>query len=102
MTRPPITETESQLRALADAGRLEILEIVARGGAHGVRAYEVVRKMTGLFGQSTVSHHMRVLTEAGFVFRRNGPAAPGGPQVFYVANPAMVNAVLDRVREIVR
>jgi ArsR family transcriptional regulator, arsenate/arsenite/antimonite-responsive transcriptional repressor len=58
------------LRALADPTRLEIWRMIAaRGGA--VSVSEVTRRFS--VGQPTVSHHLRVLREAGLVrASRNG------------------------------
>lgn len=49
-------------RALADDNRLEILELLMSGEKCGCELLEALK-----IGQSTLSHHMRILCEAGLV-----------------------------------
>ena len=55
------------LKALADPTRLRLLSIVAAADGGEVCACDLTAP-TGL-GQSTVSHHLKILTEAGFFNR---------------------------------
>ena len=49
-------------KALADDNRLEILELLISGEKCGCELLEALK-----IGQSTLSHHMRILCEAGLV-----------------------------------
>ena len=49
-------------KALADDNRLEILELLISGEKCGCELLEALR-----IGQSTLSHHMHILCEAGLV-----------------------------------
>ena len=49
-------------KALADDNRLEILELLISGEKCGCELLEALN-----IGQSTLSHHMRILCEAGLV-----------------------------------
>jgi ArsR family transcriptional regulator len=70
-------------KALADPTRYRILCRIA--GRREVSCQE----LTGLFrlAQATVSHHLRILTEAGLVSAR-----PEGPFHFYRAHPEALAA----------
>jgi ArsR family transcriptional regulator len=70
-------------KALADPTRYRILRGIA--GRREVSCQE----LTGLFGlaQATVSHHLRILTEAGLVSAR-----VEGPFHFYRAHPGALAA----------
>lgn len=73
-------DLERGLKALADPTRLRLLRIIA---AHpGGRA--CICQLTGPLGltQPTISHHMRLLTESGFVTRERR-----GKWVYYTARP---------------
>lgn len=52
-------------KALADSNRLEIMELLVKGEKCGC---EILEKLN--IGQSTLSHHMRILCEAGLVCAR--------------------------------
>ena len=49
-------------KALADDNRLEIMEILMSGAKCGSELLDALK-----IGQSTLSHHMRILCEAGLV-----------------------------------
>ena len=49
-------------KALADDNRLEIIEILMSGAKCGCQLLEALK-----IGQSTLSHHMHILCEAGLV-----------------------------------
>jgi ArsR family transcriptional regulator len=76
------SELNAMLRALADPSRRKILRVLHNSPAKGLCASEIEQKL-GL-SQSTISHHMSVLTAAGLVeprkdglwvwYRRNQPA----------------------------
>jgi DNA-binding transcriptional ArsR family regulator len=63
-------EWAAWFRALADPTRLQVLNAIATYGPD-LTIGELVERVQ--IGQSTVSHHVRVLAEAGYVLhRRNG------------------------------
>ncbi len=62
---PTANDTARVARALGDATRLRLLRLIARGE---VSCQELTRKI-GL-AQATVSHHLKVLSEAGLVSAR--------------------------------
>jgi ArsR family transcriptional regulator len=74
---PPIlTETISEedaviaagiFKALADPARVRLLSAIASGGPEGVCVCELTEPMD--LSQPTVSHHLKVLYEAGLVDR---------------------------------
>ena len=57
-------EWAAWFRALADPTRLQVLNAIAAHGP-GLTVGQLVARMD--IGQSTVSHHVRVLAEVGFV-----------------------------------
>ena len=62
------TEAVKIFKALADENRLEIIELLKCGEKCGCKLLDALK-----IGQPTLSHHMRVLCEAGLVsFRREG------------------------------
>jgi ArsR family transcriptional regulator len=62
---PTARDTARVARALGDPTRLRLLRLIARGE---VSCQELTRKL-GL-AQATVSHHLRVLSDAGLVAAR--------------------------------
>ncbi|MDN4474431.1 metalloregulator ArsR/SmtB family transcription factor [Demequina sp. SYSU T00192] len=79
-------ELAHTMKALADPARLRLLSIVAASGG----GEACVCDLTGPVGlsQPTVSHHLKVLTEAGFLSRTKR-----GTWAYY----ALVPGALDRV-----
>jgi ArsR family transcriptional regulator, arsenate/arsenite/antimonite-responsive transcriptional repressor len=72
LTREPIDAEQAvdlarSLKALADPTRLRLVSIVAAAEGGEVCACDLTEP-TGL-GQPTVSHHLKILTEAGFLNR---------------------------------
>lgn len=91
ITREPIGATNAQslattLKALADPARLRILSMVA---AHEDRE-ACVCDLTDPLGlaQPTVSHHLRVLVEAGFLTR-----SKRGTWAYYRLVPGSLDSV---------
>ena len=72
-------------RALSDPTRIEILRLLA-GQNGALCACDIVEPMS--LSQPTVSHHLRVLKEAGLV-----SSSKSGLWVFYEANPKAVGAI---------
>lgn len=83
------TELESVMKALADRQRLRILNMLLRADGEAVCVCEF-EPFLGL-SQGTVSHHLKVLAEAGIVQRE----ARGNRSYF-----ALAPGALDAVREI--
>lgn len=64
INRTDADEWATWFRALADPTRLQVLNAIAAFGPR-LTIGELVARLD--IGQSTVSHHVRVLAEAGFV-----------------------------------
>jgi DNA-binding transcriptional ArsR family regulator len=70
ITRANAEEWATWFRALADPTRLQVLNAIATYGPD-LTIGELVERVE--IGQSTVSHHVRLLAEAGYVaHRRDG------------------------------
>ncbi len=72
LVREPLGQADaeqlaSRLKALADPARLRLLSIVASSADHEACVCDLIEPV-GL-SQPTVSHHLKVLTEAGFLTR---------------------------------
>lgn len=91
ITREPIDEGNaaglaSSLRALADPARLRIISMVA---AHD-NAEACVCDLTGALGlgQPTVSHHLKILVDAGYLSR-----SKRGTWAYYRLVPGALDAL---------
>ena len=82
-------ELEAVLKALADRHRLRIVNLLLRAGGEPVCVCEV-QPLLGL-SQGTVSHHLKLLVEAGIVARE----ARGTYSYF-----SLVPGALDAVRDV--
>lgn len=79
-----------RLKALSDPTRLQLLELIASHPGHTACICDLTEPLS--VTQPTVSHHMRLLTEAGFVTREQR-----GRWVHYtICTDALVD-VSDRV-----
>jgi DNA-binding transcriptional ArsR family regulator len=83
LDRATAIEFASWFRALADATRIQIVSLLARRGA-AMNVGEIVTE-AGV-GQSTVSAHLKVLAEVGFVL-----AEHRGTATYYRINDACVD-----------
>ncbi|MCC2313602.1 ArsR/SmtB family transcription factor [Cellulomonas xiejunii] len=83
MTAEDAARTARSLKALADPARLRLLSIIA-AHAGGEACVCDLTEPLGL-SQPTVSHHLKVLTEAGFVTREKR-----GVWAYYTLAPAAV------------
>lgn len=79
------------LRVVSSATRLQILSLIHNSASGTVR----VADLTPVLGlrQPTVSHHLRVMTEAGIVSRD-----PVGREVWYSILPQRLDAIADLLR----
>jgi len=74
MLQLPVTESSTatlaaQLKALGDETRLALIQRVAASSCHNGACICDLTPMTQL-AQSTVSHHMKILVDAGLLTRR--------------------------------
>ncbi|MGI9624519.1 MAG: ArsR/SmtB family transcription factor [Acidimicrobiales bacterium] len=67
LTAADADELAGRFKAIADPVRLRILNRLAGAGAEGVCVCDVVAGLDK--SQPTISHHLKVLTEAGLVER---------------------------------
>jgi DNA-binding transcriptional ArsR family regulator len=73
ISRPEAEEWAAWFRALADPTRLQVLNLIATCGPNLTIADLVARVDVG---QSTVSHHVRLLAETSFVlYERDGTSS---------------------------
>ena len=82
LDRPTAAEYATWFRALADATRIQVVSLLARRGAP-MNVGEIVAAVN--VGQSTVSTHLKVLAEVGFVL-----AEHRGTASYYRINDACV------------
>jgi DNA-binding transcriptional ArsR family regulator len=83
LDRPTAVEYASWFKALADATRIQIVSLLARQ-ERPMSVGEIVAAVD--VGQSTVSAHLKVLAEVGFVL-----AAHHGTASYYRVNQACVS-----------
>jgi ArsR family transcriptional regulator len=91
ITRAPITETGAAdlalvLKALADPARLRLVSMIAAHEGGEACVCDLTEPL-GL-SQPTVSHHLKVLTDAGFLTR-----SKRGTWAYYALVPGALNAV---------
>lgn len=91
LTREPLSSAEAddlatQLKALADPARLRLLSIVASSPEQEACVCDLIDPL-GL-AQPTVSHHLKVLTQAGFLSR-----SKRGTWAYYRLQPGALPAV---------
>lgn len=68
ITHPDATRLADRLRILANTERLQILAIITAAGGDAYQSQ--VWQRLGRLTQSSVAHHIRLLSDAGFVVRR--------------------------------
>ena len=80
MDRDRAEELARHLKALADPARLQLISMLRSAASHEA----CVCDLTGPLGlsQPTVSHHLRILSDAGFVTRERR-----GTWSYYSVNP---------------
>jgi ArsR family transcriptional regulator len=72
LTRDPLSQSQADdlargLKAIADPARLRLISIIAASDGQEACVCDLTDMLN--IGQPTVSHHLKVLTEAGFVTR---------------------------------
>ena len=67
MTQPQADDLAKSLKAIADPARLRLISIIAASEGQEACVCDLTEPLN--IGQPTVSHHLKVLTEAGFVTR---------------------------------
>ena len=67
MTQPQADDLARSLKAIADPARLRLISIIAASEDQEACVCDLTEPLN--IGQPTVSHHLKVLTEAGFVTR---------------------------------
>jgi ArsR family transcriptional regulator, arsenate/arsenite/antimonite-responsive transcriptional repressor len=91
LTRDPLTQAQADdlaksLKALADPARLRLISIIAASEGQEACVCDLTDAL--LVGQPTVSHHLKVLTEAGYVTR-----SKRGSWAYYALVPGALDAV---------
>lgn len=89
LSEPRAAELETVIKALADRHRLRIVNLLLRAGGEPVCVCEV-QPLLGL-SQGTVSHHLKLLVEAGIAARETR-----GTYSYF----SLVPGALDAVREV--
>ena len=67
MTQAQADDLAKSLKAIADPARLRLISIIAASEGQEACVCDLTEPLN--IGQPTVSHHLKVLTEAGFVTR---------------------------------
>lgn len=93
--QPALSLEEAQQRALlfkalADSNRLRLLSIVKAGDADGSCVCDLTEPLN--LGQPTVSHHLKVLVEAGLLQREKR-----GTWAYYSLTPGGLDRVADLI-----
>nr|WP_300403059.1 metalloregulator ArsR/SmtB family transcription factor [uncultured Rhodococcus sp.] len=91
LSRAQAEDTATVLRVVSDPTRLQILSLIHTSANQRARVTELTVAL-GL-RQPTVSHHLKVMTEAGVVARE-----PIGREVWYHIVPTRLDAIADLLR----
>ncbi|MFL0412051.1 metalloregulator ArsR/SmtB family transcription factor [Microbacterium paludicola] len=96
LVREPLGASDAEdlarvMKALADPARLRLLSIVAASEGEEACVCDLIEPV-GL-AQPTVSHHLKILTEAGFLSR-----SKRGTWAYY----ALVPGSLERIADVLR
>jgi len=67
LTQPQAEDLSRSLKAIADPARLRLISIIAASEGQEACVCDLTDALE--VGQPTVSHHLKVLTDAGFVTR---------------------------------
>ena len=86
MTQPQADHLARALKALADPARLRLISIIAASEGQEACVCDLTEPLN--IGQPTVSHHLKVLTEAGFVTR-----SKRGTWAYYKLVPGALDSI---------
>ena len=86
MTQPQADDLAKSLKAIADPARLRLLSIIAASEGQEACVCDLTEPLD--IGQPTVSHHLKVLTEAGFVTR-----SKRGTWAYYALVPGALDSL---------
>lgn len=86
MTQPQADDLAKSLKALADPARLRLLSIIAASEGQEACVCDLTEPLA--IGQPTVSHHLKVLADAGFVTR-----SKRGTWAYYALVPGALESV---------
>jgi ArsR family transcriptional regulator len=92
ISRPDAEEWAAWFRALADPTRLQVLNAIAASGPD-LTIGELVARVD--IGQSTVSHHVRLLAQTGFILHQRD-----GTTSRVSVNPDCLAALPDAARKV--
>jgi ArsR family transcriptional regulator, arsenate/arsenite/antimonite-responsive transcriptional repressor len=86
MTQPQAEDLAKSLKAIADPARLRLISIIAASEGQEACVCDLTEPLN--IGQPTVSHHLRVLTDAGFVTR-----SKRGTWAYYKLVPGALDSI---------
>jgi len=91
LSREPLGQVQAEdlarsLKALADPARLRLISIIAASEGQEACVCDLTEPLN--VGQPTVSHHLKVLTDAGFVTR-----SKRGTWAYYALVPGALDSV---------
>lgn len=91
LTRDPLTQAQADdlarsLKAIADPARLRLISTIAASDGQEACVCDLTEPLN--INQPTVSHHLRVLTEAGFVTR-----SKRGTWAYYKLVPGALDSI---------
>ena len=91
LTRDPLTQTQADdlarsLKAIADPARLRLISIIAASDGQEACVCDLTEQLN--INQPTVSHHLKVLTEAGFITR-----SKRGTWAYYTLVPGALDSI---------
>jgi ArsR family transcriptional regulator len=91
LTRDPLTQSQADdlarsLKAIADPARLRLISIIAASEGQEACVCDLTEPLN--IGQPTVSHHLKVLTDAGFVTR-----SKRGSWAYYALVPGALDSL---------
>ena len=91
LTRDPLTQTQADdlarsLKAIADPARLRLISIIAASDGQEACVCDLTEPLN--INQPTVSHHLKVLTEAGFITR-----SKRGTWAYYTLVPGALDSI---------
>ncbi|MBD8057948.1 winged helix-turn-helix transcriptional regulator [Cellulomonas sp. JH27-2] len=95
LTEAPATDLALRLKALADPTRLRLLSIIA-AHADGEACVCDLTEPVGL-AQPTVSHHLKILVDAGLLTREKR-----GVWAYFRTVPAALDSTVDDLRAVCR